>query len=85
MNKSYLVSFALCFFFGALGVFYSSIPGGIIMTVLSIVIGGWTFGIGLLLLWPISILVGLWSVRIHNAEVALFASRHEELMGRVDK
>lgn len=43
-GSSILVALLLTFLFGPLGVFYSSVLGGVMLT-----------GIGLLLLWPLSI------------------------------
>lgn len=52
-NKSVGMALLLTFLFGPLGMLYSTIAGGIIMLVISIIIGAITFGFGLLFTWPI--------------------------------
>jgi hypothetical protein len=54
-TKSMGISIILTFLFGPLGMFYSTITGGIIMLVLTTIIGIVTFGIGLIIMWPICI------------------------------
>lgn len=55
-QKSMGVTILLTILFGALGMFYSTISGAIIMLLVSCVIGFLTAGIGLLLTWPICII-----------------------------
>ena len=52
-NKSVGAALVLTFLFGPLGMLYSTIAGGIIMLVISIIIGAITLGFGLLFTWPI--------------------------------
>ncbi|ULH15014.1 hypothetical protein MF271_13750 [Deinococcus sp. KNUC1210] len=55
-NKSVILALILTFFFGPLGMLYSTILGGIIMLVVVLVIGIPTAGIGLFFLWPIQMI-----------------------------
>ena len=63
-TKSVGIAIILTVLLGPLGMFYSTILGGIIMTALSIVVGFFTFGLGLLILWPIYI---IWAALAANA------------------
>lgn len=55
-TKSPGIAILLTVLFGPIGMFYSTILGAIVMTILSIIIGLVTFGFGLLLTWPICII-----------------------------
>ena len=54
-KKSALVAFLLTFFFGPLGMFYSTVVGAIVMIIVSLVVGVLTLGLGLAVTWPICI------------------------------
>ncbi|MGB8151145.1 MAG: hypothetical protein WA304_04425 [Candidatus Cybelea sp.] len=51
--KSVALALVLTFFFGPLGLLYSSVLGGIIMLVVSVALAAVTFGVSLFLTWPI--------------------------------
>jgi putative Ca2+/H+ antiporter (TMEM165/GDT1 family) len=55
-NKSVMLALILTFFFGPLGMLYSTILGGIVMLVLAAVVGFFTAGFGLFFVWPIQML-----------------------------
>jgi hypothetical protein len=57
--KSIVAAFFLTLLFGPLGLLYASIAGGIIMTILSIILVPLTAGIAGLIIWPITI---VWAV-----------------------
>jgi TM2 domain-containing membrane protein YozV len=57
--KSAWAAFFLTFFFGPLGLLYASIAGGIILTVIALIIVPLTAGIGAFVLWPISMIWGV--------------------------
>ncbi|MCO8146668.1 hypothetical protein NHN26_15740 [Rhodovulum tesquicola] len=57
--KSILAAFLLAFLFGPLGLLYATVGGGIAMIVLALIIGPITAGLGLLLIWPMSM---IWAV-----------------------
>ena len=50
-QKSVGVALLLAFFFGPLGLLYASVIGGVIMLILSVVIGLLTLGFGLIFTW----------------------------------
>ena len=66
-QKSRLTSFMLTLLFGPFGVFYSSITGGIIFTILTIATAG--SGIGLVVFWFLSIVFGDHFVCNYNDKV----------------
>jgi len=70
VGKSVLASILLTFFFGPLGMFYSTVVGAIIMLVLYIVIGIVTLGLGLIILHPIAIIWGAVAVSSYNKKLA---------------
>ena len=56
--KSVVTALVLTFFFGPLGMFYSTVLGAVVMIVAALVIGPLTLGIGLFLIWPLSMVWG---------------------------
>lgn len=70
-RKSVGLAFLLAFLFGPLGLLYASVTGGIIMFILGIIIGIVTFGMGLILVWPICI---IWAVIAANNENSKISS-----------
>lgn len=70
VGKSVGASIALTFFFGPLGMFYSTVTGAIIMLVLYLVIGFFTLGLGLIVLHPIAIIWGAVEVSNYNKKLA---------------
>lgn len=64
----------LGFFFGPLGLLYSTVPGAAIMFGVSVVVGLLTFGLGLVLLWPVSAVVGYQAAKSTNQRLALAAA-----------
>lgn len=69
-GKSVGVAFLLTFFFGPIGMFYSTILGAIIMLILYLVIGIITLGFGLIILHPIAIIWACIAVSNHNGNLA---------------
>jgi hypothetical protein len=55
-TKSMGVAIILTVLFGPLGMLYSTILGGIIMGIVSLVVGILTVGLGLVVTWPICII-----------------------------
>ncbi len=64
-TKSYLMQFILNVFFGPIGLFYSSKLYGIVfsITILPTIMA---FGFGIIIGWPVSIIVGFASVSDYN-------------------
>lgn len=67
-KKSVALSLVLTFFFGPLGMLYSTVAGGIIMFFIAIVVGLFTFGIGLFFLWPIQMIWAAIAASNHNSK-----------------
>lgn len=61
----------LTLLFGPIGMFYSTIAGGIIMSIVSFVVAFLTFGLGLFFTWPICIIWAAMAARSHNNKRAL--------------
>lgn len=68
-TKSMGTALLLTFIFGPIGMFYSTIPGAIIMLVLSLIMGIFAFGIGLLIIWPIQFIWATIAVNSYNKRI----------------
>jgi hypothetical protein len=68
-TKSMGLSIILTVLLGPLGVFYSSVPGGIILCIAGLVIGFVTLGMGVPLVWVASIIWGAVAVQQYNAKL----------------
>ena len=64
--KSHFVSFLLTVCIGPVGVFYSSAPAGMMLTLIAVIGGLMTGGIITVVVWPIAIIVGDACVSNHN-------------------
>lgn len=73
--KSQLVQFILTFIFGPLGLFYSSIAAAIFWIILAIIVAGSTVGAGLLLLWPLIIITGFFTVNGYNQRMKILSGK----------
>jgi hypothetical protein len=71
--KSPALAALLGFFFGPLGLLYSTVSGAVIMFLVSLVVGVVTFGFGLFLLWPVSAIVGYQAAQSTNHRYAMAA------------
>jgi flagellar biosynthesis protein FliP len=69
LKKNYGVSFLLTFLFGPLGLFYSSFAIAIIFLIISVIVGFATMGFGLMLIWPMVIILGLLDCFLINRRV----------------
>ncbi|WP_375692021.1 hypothetical protein [Pseudooceanicola sp. LIPI14-2-Ac024] len=58
-RKSLWIALGLTVLFGPVGLFYSTIVGGIFMTSIAVIIIGVTRDTGVLLIWPVCIAWGL--------------------------
>jgi hypothetical protein len=65
-QKSMGVTILLTIFFGPLGMFYSTIVGGIVMLILSGIVAVFTLGLGLFITWPICIIWAAIATNSHN-------------------
>jgi hypothetical protein len=68
--KNVGVAFLLTFFFGPLGMFYSTVTGGLVMLCVSIVAAALTAGLSVLLTWPACIIWGCVAARNYNSQMA---------------
>jgi len=68
-TKSVAISLVLTFFFGALGMLYSTIWGAVIMIIVSIFIGMITLGMGLFLVWPVCMIWGALAAASYNKKL----------------
>lgn len=68
-TKSVGIAILLTALFGPLGMLYSTVPGALIMIMVSIVLGFFTLGFSLLLTWPLSIVWGAMAASAHNQRV----------------
>ena len=68
-TKSVGVAIVLSFFFGPLGMLYSTVSGGLIMMAVSFVFALVTMGLGLLITWPICIIWAARAAKAHNAKL----------------
>lgn len=64
--KSMGIGIALTLFFGPLGMFYSTISGALVMIVINVVVGLLTFGVGLLVTWPIGLIWTIVAIKNYN-------------------
>lgn len=55
-GKSTMVAVILAFLFGPLGMMYSTVSGGVIMLIISLIVGIFTLGFGLLFTWPVCVI-----------------------------
>lgn len=67
--KSMGISIALTLFFGPLGMFYSTILGAIVMIIIDIIVGIFTFGLGLLVTWPIQVIWAAIATSMYNKKL----------------
>ena len=69
--------------FGPLGLFYSSGAGAIAMIIAAIVFGTFAFGLALIVIWPLTVLIGIATVSSFNEKIDMDTRRHEELVRAV--
>lgn len=65
-GKSTAVAVILSILFGPLGMLYSTVMGGIIMMIISLVVGIFTLGFGLIITWPICVIWSALAASSHN-------------------
>ena len=80
MKKSHFLSLLLTVLFGPLDLFYSSLPAALFFIVLAIMLGSMLDPILAIFIWPISIIVGVFTVWSHNVKVAIEEKRHNEIL-----
>ena len=70
-QKSMGVTIILTIFFGPLGMFYSTITGAITMLIISLLVGLFTLGIGLIFVWPVCIIWAAISTNAYNKNLGI--------------
>jgi hypothetical protein len=65
-TKSVGISIILTVLFGPLGMFYTTILGGVIMTIMTLVAFVVTLGFGAILTWPICVIWGAIAAKSYN-------------------
>lgn len=65
-QKSVMLALVLTFFFGPFGMMYSTILGGLIMLLLTSLVGFFTGGFGLFFMWPVQMLWAGMAASNHN-------------------
>lgn len=83
MKKSHAIQFLLALLLGPVGLFYSSTPAALGFLLTSVLLVPISFGLALLLIWPICIVAGISLVARHNRKLKLEHQRHEELIKAV--
>ncbi len=73
-QKSVLVSLLLSFFFGPLGMLYSTILGAIIMLIITVPVAVFTAGIGLIFTVPICMIWSFIAIKTHNSKLMNLAT-----------
>jgi hypothetical protein len=68
-EKSMVAAILLSLIFGPLGLLYASVTGGIVMLLVSIVVGLFTLGFGLLVTFPICIIWAVVATNKYNENV----------------
>jgi hypothetical protein len=75
-HKSVLGAVLLAFFFGPLGMLYATVPGGLVMFFVSIIVAIPTLGLGLLITIPLGTLWAGLSANSHNKRLEAVAAQH---------
>lgn len=68
-RKSLGLALILTFFFGPFGLLYVSALWGLAMIVLGAVVGVISLGLGLVLIWPLSMILGGILAAVHNGRL----------------
>ena len=63
MRKSQLKGFLLALLFGPIGLFYSNVPLALVFLVLAVIVGAVSLG-SAMLFWSLSIVVGVFTVKL---------------------
>lgn len=66
LKKNPSLALFLALFLGPLGMFYVTITGAVIMLVINIVLGALTYGLALLVLWPLGAKIAYLSAKRYN-------------------
>ncbi len=79
-KKSQVIQLLLSLVFGPLGLFYSSLAGGVLFTLVAAGLSAGFFGIGWFLVYPFVLLVGFLTVHRRNQEFREGERRHQDVV-----
>lgn len=68
-KKSMGIALVLTFFFGPLGLLYASVSGGVILLIITIIVGLVTLGLGFIIGWLASMIWAAVAVNSHNTKI----------------
>lgn len=68
-TKSVGIAILLTVLFGPLGMLYSTVLGAVVMIIVSVVTALLTFGLGLLVTWPVCVIWGAAAATSHNKKL----------------
>lgn len=68
-TKSVGLAFILSALFGPIGMFYSTVIGGIVMLIVDLVVGFLTFGLGLIITVPIGVIWATMAAYSYNKKL----------------
>lgn len=68
-TKNVGLAIILTVLFGPLGMLYSTIWGGVIMTVVNVIVGFFTVGFGLVITWPINVVWAAVAANSYNKKL----------------
>lgn len=74
-TRSVGVALLLTFFFGPLGMLYSTVSGALVMIVVSVVLAFFTLGLSFFLTWPICMIWGAVAASSHNQKLLAGVAR----------
>src|SRR5215213_3137325 len=74
--KSVGLAAVLAFFFGPLGMLYSTVLGAVVMFAVELVVGVATLGLGLFFTWPLCMIWAVVAANHHNDRMLAASARH---------
>ena len=74
-TKSVGLAVLLAFLFGPLGMLYATVAGALVMFLVNLVVFFLTFGLGLMLTWPVCMVWAGFAVTNHNQQLSASVAR----------
>lgn len=75
-QKNLVLALILAALFGPFGLAYATVPGAMAALIIGIGLAVFTFGIGIFLVWPISVIWAALAVTSHNKKVKLASAKN---------
>ena len=79
MKKSQFFGFLLTLFFGPFGLLYPSVIATLTLIFVGILVGLLTLGLGAIVVWPVSIFVGFFTVHRWNNKLSSLLEANREM------